>query len=100
MQYKWVALSNTTLGVLMASIDSTVVLVSLPAIFRGIDLNPLTSFPYLLWILFGYMIVTATLLITCGRISDIYGRVRLYNLGFAVCAFGSILLYLTPNTGP
>ncbi len=99
MQYKWVALSNTTLGVLMASIDSTVVLVSLPAIFRGIDLNPLTSFPYLLWILFGYMIVTATLLITCGRISDIYGRVRLYNLGFAVFAVGSILLYLTPNTG-
>jgi len=99
VQYKWVALSNTTLGVLMASIDSTVVLVSLPAIFRGIDLNPLTSFQYLLWILFGYMIVTATLLITCGRISDIYGRVRLYNLGFAVFAVGSILLYLTPNTG-
>jgi MFS family permease len=99
IQYKWVALSNTTLGVLMASIDSTVVLVSLPAIFRGIDLNPLTSFPYLLWILFGYMIVTATLLITCGRISDIFGRVRLYNLGFAVFAVGSILLYLTPNTG-
>jgi MFS family permease len=99
VQYKWVALSNTTLGVLMASIDSTVVLVSLPAIFRGIDLNPLTSFPYLLWILFGYMIVTATLLITCGRISDIYGRVRLYNLGFAIFAVGSTLLYLTPNTG-
>ena len=99
MQYKWVALSNTTLGVLMASIDSTVVLVSLPAIFRGINLNPLTSFPYLLWILFGYMIITATLLITCGRISDIYGRVRLYNMGFAVFAVGSTLLYLTPNTG-
>jgi MFS family permease len=99
MQYKWVALSNTTLGVLMASIDSTVVLVSLPAIFRGIQLNPLTSFPYLLWILFGYMIVTATLLITCGRISDIYGRVRLYNMGFAVFAIGSTLLYFTPNTG-
>lgn len=98
-QYKWVALSNTTLGVLMASIDSTVVLISLPAIFRGINLNPLTSFPYLLWILFGYMIVTATLLITCGRISDIYGRVRLYNLGFAIFAVGSTLLYLTPNTG-
>ncbi len=99
MQYKWVALSNTTLGVLMASIDSTVVLVSLPAIFRGIKLNPLTSFPYLLWILFGYMIVTATLLVTCGRISDIYGRVRLYNFGFAIFAVGSILLYVTPNTG-
>ncbi len=99
VEYKWVALSNTTLGILMASIDSTIVLIALPAIFRGINVNPLTSFPYLLWILFGYMIVTATLLVSFGRISDIFGRVRLYNLGFAIFALGSILLYLTPNTG-
>jgi MFS family permease len=83
----------------MASIDGTIVLIALPAIFRGIQLNPLTSFQYLLWILFGYMIVTATLLVSFGRISDMYGRVRLYNIGFAIFAFGSILLYLTPNTG-
>lgn len=97
--YKWIVLSNTTLGTLMASIDSTIVLIALPAIFRGINVNPVTSFPYLLWILFGYLIVTATLLVSFGRISDIFGRVRLYNLGFAIFAAGSILLYLTPNTG-
>ena len=93
------ALSNTTLGVLMAAVNGTVVLISLPAIFRGIGINPLTSFQYLLWILFGYNIVTATLLVTFGRISDMYGRVRLYNLGFAIFTAGSILLYLTPNSG-
>ncbi len=99
VRYKWVALSNTTLGVLMASINSSIVLISLPAIFRGIDIDPLTSFQYLLWVLFGYMVVTASLLVMFGRISDMYGRVRLYNLGFAIFTAGSILLYLTPNTG-
>ncbi len=83
----------------MASIDGTIVLIALPAIFRGIKVNPVTSFPYLLWILFGYLIVTATLLVSFGRISDIFGRVKLYNIGFAIFAVGSILLYLTPNTG-
>ncbi|MDG7014295.1 MAG: MFS transporter [Nitrososphaerota archaeon] len=99
VQYKWVALSNTTVGVLMASINANIVLISLPAIFRGINIDPLTSFQYLLWILFGYMVVTASLLVMFGRISDMYGRVRLYNLGFAIFTAGSILLYLTPNTG-
>jgi len=99
VQYKWVALSNTTLGVLMASINANIVLISLPAIFRGIDIQPLTSFQYLLWILFGYMVVTASLLVMSGRISDMYGRVRLYNLGFAIFTAGSLLLFLTPNTG-
>jgi len=84
---------------LIASIDGTILLIALPAIFRGIQLNPLTSFQYLLWILFGYTIVTATLLVSFGRLSDIYGRVRLYNMGFAIFAFGSILLFLTPNIG-
>lgn len=99
VEYKWVALSNTTIGVLMASIDSTIVLISLPAIFRGIDIDPLTSFQYLLWILFGYSVVTSTLLVTFGRISDMFGRVKLFNLGFAIFTVGSTLLYLTPNTG-
>ncbi len=99
VQYKWVALSNTTLGVLMASINANIVLISLPAIFRGIGIQPLTSFQYLLWILFGYMVVTASLLVMFGRISDMYGRVRLYNVGFAIFTVGSILLYLTPNSG-
>ncbi|MHB2036458.1 MAG: MFS transporter [Nitrososphaerales archaeon] len=101
VEYKWVALSNTTLGVLMASINGTIILISLPAIFNGIRLNPLApdAFQYLLWILFGYSIVTATLLVTFGRISDMYGRVRLFNLGFAIFTAGSILLFLTPGTG-
>jgi MFS family permease len=99
VEYKWTALSNTTVGVLMAALDGTIVLISLPAIFRGIQINPLTSFQYLLWILFGYSIITATLLVTFGRISDIFGRVKLYNLGFAIFTVGSTLCYLTPNTG-
>jgi MFS family permease len=99
MEYKWVALSNTTLGALLASIDLNIVLIALPAIFRGIQINPLTSFTYLLWLLFGYGIVTATLLVSFGRISDMFGRVRLYNLGFAIYTVGSLLLFLTPNTG-
>jgi len=69
VQYKWVALSNTTLGMLMASIDATIVLIAMPAIFRGISIDPFSSFQYLLWIMFGYSIVTATLLVTFGRLS-------------------------------
>ncbi|HXZ03703.1 MAG TPA: MFS transporter [Ktedonobacteraceae bacterium] len=99
--YKWIVLSNTTLGVLMASIDASIVLISLPAIFKGIQINPLApgETNYFLWILLGYMMVTATLLVTFGRISDMYGRVRFYNIGFAIFAVGSILLWLTPSTG-
>ncbi len=99
VQYKWVALSNTTIGTLMASIDMSIVLIAMPAIFRGINIDPFTSFQYLLWIMFGYSIVTATLLVTFGRLSDIFGRVRLYNLGFAIFTAGSILLSITPSTG-
>jgi MFS family permease len=85
----------------MASIDASIVLISLPAIFKGIQINPLApgETNYFLWILLGYMMVTATLLVTFGRISDMYGRVRFYNLGFAIFAAGSILLWLTPSTG-
>jgi MFS family permease len=83
----------------MASIDGTIVLIAAPAIFRGINIDPFTSFQYLLWVLFGYSIVTATLLVTFGRLSDMFGRVRLYNLGFAIFTVGSILLSLTPNQG-
>ncbi len=99
VQYKWVALSNTTLGMLMASIDMTIVLIALPSIFRGINIDPFTSFQYLLWVMFGYSIVTAVLLVTFGRLSDIFGRVKLYNLGFLIFTIGSILLSVTPSTG-
>jgi MFS family permease len=99
LEYKWVALSNTTIGTLLASLDGTIVLISLPAIFRGIQIDPLNSFQYLLWLLFGYSVVTSTLLVTFGRISDMFGRVKLYNLGFAVFTVGTLLAYFTPNTG-
>lgn len=99
--YKWIALSNTTLGILMATINSSIVLISLPAIFTGIGINPLApeETNYFLWLLLGYMVVTATLLVTLGRISDMFGRVRLYNLGFAIFTVGSILLFITPGSG-
>src|SRR5579875_3399341 len=99
--YKWIALSNTTLGVLMATINASIVLIALPTIFNGIHINPLTpgNTSFLLWILMGYMVVTSTLLVTVGRISDMLGRVRMYTLGFAVFTVGSILLFLTPGTG-
>ena len=100
-RYKWIVLSNTTLGMLMATINSSILLISLPAIFRGIHINPLApgESGYLLWILMGYMVVTAVLLVTFGRISDMVGRVKMYTLGFAVFTLGSILLALTPGSG-
>ncbi|OLB61816.1 MAG: MFS transporter [Ktedonobacter sp. 13_1_20CM_3_54_15] len=99
--YKWVALTNTTMGSLMATIDASIVLIAFPAIFKGIGINPLApgEASYFLWLLLGYMVVTATLLVTFGRISDMFGRVRLYNLGFLIFAVGSTLLFLTPSTG-
>ena len=101
MQYKWTVLSNTTLGALMASINGTIILISLPVIFRGLDVNPFSasSFAILIWLLLGYGVVTAVLLVNAGRLADIHGRARIYNLGFAVFTVGSILLFLTPNSG-
>ena len=77
--YKWIALSNTTLGTLMATINASIVLISLPAIFRGIGLNPLApaNVSYLLWMLMGYLVVSAVLVVTLGRLGDIYGRVKM-----------------------
>ncbi|MCW1293770.1 MAG: MFS transporter [Candidatus Rehaiarchaeum fermentans] len=99
MQYKYTVLANTTLGGLMASINSTILLISLPAIFRGININPLASntLALLLWILLGYMIVTASFLVTFGKISDIYGRKKFYTIGFTIFAIASVLLSLTPS---
>src|SRR5947209_16278826 len=101
IDYKWIALSNTTLGMLMATLNSSIVLIALPSIFNGIGINPLTpgNTSFLLWILMGYMVVTSTLLVTVGRISDMLGRVKMYTLGFAVFTLGSVLLFLTPGTG-
>src|SRR5271165_6166151 len=95
--YKWIALSNTTLGVLMATINQSIVLISLPDIFRGIGLNPLTpgNTGYLLWMLMGFMVVLAVLVVSLGRVGDMFGRVRLFNLGFCVFTIFSILLSVT-----
>jgi EmrB/QacA subfamily drug resistance transporter len=101
IDYRWIALSNTTLGVFMAGLNGSVVLIALPAIFRGIGVDPLASgeSDYLLWMLVGYTLVTATLLVSAGRISDMYGRVRLYNAGFAVFTVGSILCFFVQGQG-
>jgi MFS family permease len=99
--YKWVALSNTTVGMFLAVINSSIVLISLPAIFRGIGMDPLApgNGAYLLWMLMGFLLVTAVFVVTFGRLGDIYGRVKIYNLGFVVFAISSIALALDPLQG-
>ena len=100
--YKWTALSNTTLGMLAATTNASIVIISLPAIFRGIDLNPLTpgNISYLLWMLMGYLVVSAVLVVTLGRLGDIFGRVRMYNLGFTLFGLGALVLPFDPLKGP
>ena len=95
--YKWIALSNTTLGVLIATINASILLISLPDIFKGIDINPLlpSNTNYLLWLILGFLVVTAVLVVSLGRLGDIYGRAKTYNLGFAVFTFFSIMLSIT-----
>jgi MFS family permease len=97
-RYKWVVLSNTTLGTLLATINASIVLISLPAIFRGIGLNPLhpANVGYLLWMLMGYLVVTAVLVVPFGRLGDMYGRVRMYNLGFIVFTLAAVALSFDP----
>jgi MFS family permease len=99
--YKWIALSNTTLGMLMAALNATSLIIALPVIFRGIKINPLSpsSFSYLLWILLGYMLVTAVLVVSLGRLGDMYGRVKMYNLGFLIFSLGALLAGLTWSHG-
>ena len=101
LEYKWIVLINTTIGMLMAAINQTIVLISLPAIFSGLQVDPLApgQSNLLLWMLMGYSAVTTVLLVTFGRIADIFGRVRVYNLGFVVFTVGSLLCALTPSVG-
>jgi MFS family permease len=99
--YKWIALSNTTLGTLIATVNSSIVLISLPAIFNGIRLDPINpgNVSYLLWMLMGYLLATAVLVVTLGRLGDMYGRVRIYNAGFALFTATSVALSLDPFDG-
>src|SRR4051794_34983381 len=100
-RYKWIALSNTTLGVLLATLDASITLIAMPDIFRGIKLDPLVpanSF-YLLWISLGYLVVSSVLIVSLGRLGDMYGRVRIYNLGFVIYTVASLFLTVTWMTG-
>ncbi|MCL4398963.1 MFS transporter [Candidatus Parvarchaeota archaeon] len=98
MKYKWTVLANTTMGGMMASINATIILISLPSIFRGLDVNPLSpgNFTLLLWVILGYMVVTAAFLVSFGRLSDDRGRKKFYTVGFSVFAAASIALSLVP----
>ncbi|HXA61391.1 MAG TPA: MFS transporter [Streptosporangiaceae bacterium] len=100
-RYKWVALSNTTLAVFMSALDGSIVIISLPAIFRGIHLDPLApgNVSYLLWMIMGYLLVQAVLVVTLGRLGDMFGRVRIYNAGFVVFTAASVLLSFDPFDG-
>jgi MFS family permease len=99
-RYKWVALSNTTLSITMATIDGSIVIIAMPAIFRGIHLSPLApgNISYVLWMIMGYLLVQAVLVVTLGRLGDMFGRVKIYNLGFVVFTLASIALSFDPYT--
>jgi MFS family permease len=93
-RYKWIALSNVTLGVLLATLDGSITLIAMPDIFRGIHLDPLVpanSF-YLLWMILGFLVVTSVLIVSLGRLGDMYGRVKMYNLGFVIYTIASLIL--------
>jgi MFS family permease len=96
-RYKWIVLSNTTLGVLMATINMSILLIALPDIFRGVGVDPLApgNTGLLLWLIMGYMVVTAVLVVSFGRLGDMFGRVKMYNAGFAVFTFFSVMLAVT-----
>jgi MFS family permease len=100
-RYKWIALSNTSLGNFMSTLDASIVIIALPAIFRGIKLNPLApeNIGYLLWMIMGYMLVQAVMVVTLGRLGDMFGRVRIYNAGFVIFTLTSIALSLDPFLG-
>ncbi|HTX55964.1 MAG TPA: MFS transporter [Candidatus Acidoferrales bacterium] len=100
-RYRWIALSNTTMALFMSALDGSIVIIAMPAIFRGIHIDPLASnnFGYLLWMIVGYMLVQAVFVVTLGRMGDIYGRVRIYNAGFLVFTVASVLLSFDPFTG-
>ncbi|MEU7497942.1 MFS transporter [Streptomyces griseofuscus] len=100
-RYKWTALTNTTAAVFMSALDGSIVLIALPTIFRGVHLDPLApgNIAYLLWMIMGYRLVQAVLVVTVGRLGDMYGRVRIYNSGFAVFTFASVLLSFDPFDG-
>src|SRR5437763_16461300 len=101
MQYKWIALSNSTLGVLLATLDASITLIAMPDIFRGLHLDPLVpaNSVYLLWMILGFLVVSSVLIVSLGRLGDMFGRVRIYNLGFVIFTVASLILAVDPLTG-
>jgi len=101
-RYKWIALSNTTLGVLLATIDASITLIAMPDIFRGIQLDPLepANSGYLLWMILGFLVVSSVLVVSLGRLGDMFGRVRMFNLGFIIYTAASLMLTIDWLTGP
>src|SRR6267154_3199298 len=99
--YRWVVLTNTTAAVFMSALDGSIVIIALPAIFRGIHLDPLVpgNVFYLLWMIMGYRLVQAVLVVNLGRLGDMFGRVKMYNAGFVVFTIASILLSFDPYQG-
>jgi MFS family permease len=99
-RYKWIVLTNTTMGMLLATVNASIVLISLPAIFNGIKLNPLApgNVSYLLWMIMGFLLVSAVLVVSLGRLGDMYGRVKMYNLGFVVFTLAAIATSVDPFT--
>src|SRR6202165_2918240 len=100
-RYKWIALTNATLAVLLATLDGSITIIAMPDIFRGIHLDPLVpanSF-YLLWMILGYMVVASVLIVSLGRLGDMFGRVRMYTLGFVIYTVASLLLTIDWMTG-
>jgi MFS family permease len=100
-RYKWIALSNATLAVLLATLDGSITIIAMPSIFRGIHLDPLApanSF-YLLWMILGFLVVTSVLVVSLGRLGDMFGRVRMFNLGFVIYTVASLLLSIDWLTG-
>ena len=101
VDYKWIALTNTTMGAVLATIDASIMLIAMPDVFRGIGLDPLqpiNSF-YLLWMILGYLVVTSVLVVSLGRLGDLFGRVRMYTLGFAIYTVASLILAITWMSG-
>src|SRR6201994_3331407 len=100
-KYKWVALSNTTLAILLATLDASITIIAMPDIFRGIHLDPLlpSNSSYLLWMILGYLVVTSELIVSLGRLGDMYGRVKIYTLGFVIYPVASLMLAIDWLTG-
>ncbi len=93
MEYKWKALSVTSTGALMAAVDSTVVLLALFPMAASLHSNFVT----MIWVIIAYLVVNTALVLSLGRLADMFGRKLLYNVGFVVFTIGSALCGFAPT---